>query len=34
MAVYGYLVEFTGLTLLKFYLLKQTTNVYQLVLKN
>lgn len=34
MTVYGHLLEFTGLILLKFYLLKQPANVYQLVLKN
>jgi len=31
--IYGYLLEFTGLTLPKFYLLKCATNVYQLALK-
>lgn len=34
MTVYGHLLEFTGQILLKSYLLKQPTNVYQLVLKN
>lgn len=34
MTVHGHLLEFTGLKLLKFYLLKHPANVYQLVLEN
>lgn len=34
MIIYDYLLEFTGVTLLKFYLLKHYADVYQLVFKN